>query len=143
MVYESLTVLQVHKKRKQIPMRISPETGPNVNPNLVSVPKPHTPKVVEFIDDLATVGLGDPNLRLLPSDPYQRAKARIKAEWCNRKLCSPYYQVLVRRSEDERRAAFDELVSSLREFSSELAGPYYFGSEVSIVDIALFPYASR
>ena len=53
----------------------------------------------------------------------------------NRRLCSPYYHVLVRREDGERADAFAGLLGSLREFSRGLeaghsasGGPFWGGS---------------
>jgi glutathione S-transferase len=55
--------------------------------------------------------------------------------------------VLVRKEESERREHFDRLVGGLRRFSAELRktdGPLFLpGSQLSIVDLALLPWAYR
>uniref|UniRef100_A0A7S3LGP4 Glutathione transferase n=1 Tax=Aplanochytrium stocchinoi TaxID=215587 RepID=A0A7S3LGP4_9STRA len=86
--------------------------------------------------------------QLLPdiSNPLARAKCRIKTDWVNRELCSPFYTVLVRKEHNLRRSAYDKIVRNLKIFSRDLGetpGPYYFGNEVSMTDIALIPWAYR
>ena len=103
------------------------------------------------------------NAPLLPADPFLRARARVAVEWVNKKLCSPYYAVLVRKDWGERRAAFDGLLDSLREFSAQCEenraervggggsdddndddGPFFFGNRhLSAVDVELIPWACR
>ena len=39
---------------------------------------------IEFADDLASVGVGDPDVRLLPADPYDRARCRVQGGWGDR-----------------------------------------------------------
>jgi glutathione S-transferase len=55
--------------------------------------------------------------------------------------------VLVRKEEPERREHFDKLVVGLKQFSEELRktdGPLFLsGSQLSIVDLTLFPWAYR
>lgn len=98
---------------------------------------------VEYVDDLARErGAADEEL-LLPAEPYLRAQARIEADAANKTLCSPYYRVLVRTDPTERKLAFDEMVEDLRAFERKLAGPMFFGDRLSLVDIALVPWAWR
>lgn len=96
---------------------------------------------VQFVDEIPA-----PGPRLLPTDAFGRARARVEADWVNRRLCSPYYAVLVRKDWDERRSAFAGFLTELRRFCNELrqsGGPFFFGDELSIVDIVFIPYACR
>jgi len=66
----------------------------------------------------------------------------------NRECCSPYYGVLVRTDEGERRENFDKLVLGLKAFSRELEkngdGRGFLGDgRLSNTDIALMPWAFR
>mmetsp|Transcript_8847 Transcript_8847/g.20036 ORF Transcript_8847/g.20036 Transcript_8847/m.20036 type:complete len:277 (-) Transcript_8847:74-904(-) len=100
---------------------------------------------VEYVDDLASA-VGDPatrNTPLLPADPAERARCRWAAEWANKKMCSPYYTMLVRTDVDERRRAFDELLESLAWWGSQRQGTFYCGDTLSAADVAPLPWAAR
>ena len=97
---------------------------------------------VEFASDLAAQQQCTRPL-LLSRDPFERASQRVEADFVNRRLCSPYYSILVRESPEERRAHFDDLLVSLKEFSGRIKGPFVGGGELSLVDCTLFPHAYR
>eukprot|EP01047_Picozoa_sp_COSAG01_P029682 COSAG01_NODE_2043_length_8564_cov_76.365859_9_plen_241_part_00 len=87
---------------------------------------------------------------LLPHDPWERARARNMAAWVDTALCSPYYACLIPNEhnspgqwQQKRAAGLETLLVNLRRFSAELEqrdGPFYFGSELSTVDLALAPW---
>lgn len=103
---------------------------------------------IEYIDELAR-SLGTPHADapwLLPDDLVERSAARGWSERVNRTLCSPYYTILVRSDDAERRAGYELLIKGLERFSAELekrGGPYFFGEHPSIVDLTLVPWAYR
>ena len=80
----------------------------------------------------------------MPSDPYLAAKCRIWADKVNRECCSPYYGVLVRTDEKERREHFDKLIDGLKAFSKEIennkGNTFLGGGRLANVDIALMPW---
>ncbi len=98
-------------------------------------------------------------LLLLSTDPFERAKQRAEAQVVNKTLCSPYYSVLVRTDEEERREHFERLLRDLRAFSRRMgerqmqtsrdasgSGDNYYcwgDGKLSIVDCALLPHAYR
>merc|ERR1712232_864775 len=87
---------------------------------------------IEYADDLASASNAP---RVMPVSPAQRALARMRADWVNRNICSPFYTVLVHKENQERQAGFDKLRTSLVEWVEEVRGPFYFGEQVSLVDI--------
>lgn len=95
---------------------------------------------VEYADDLAAAS-GAP--RIMPTSPAQRALARMRADWINRSIASPFYTVLVRKEQHERKEAFDKLRANITQFANEIEGPLYFGNQISSVDIAAFPWIYR
>lgn len=88
-----------------------------------------------------------PSQRLVSTDPYQAARCRLWAEKVNRDCCSPYYGVLVRKDESERKEHFATLIKGLENFSKELSktsGPLFLpDNQLSNVDLALLPWAFR
>ena len=99
---------------------------------------------VDFIDAISGA---KGTQRLVPEDPYEMARCRVWIEKVNRELCSPYYGVLVRKEEQERKEHFDQLIKGLKAFSKELSktsGPTFLNNgQLSNVDIALIPWAYR
>ena len=98
---------------------------------------------VQFIDELVEGG----TTSIMSSCPYERARARVDADWVNKHVCSPYYSVLVRQDAAEQRRAFESIVEGLEKFASwceEGEGAFYAGkSTPGLVDYALFPWAHR
>eukprot|EP00931_Biecheleriopsis_adriatica_P069142 TRINITY_DN43012_c0_g1_i1.p1 TRINITY_DN43012_c0_g1~~TRINITY_DN43012_c0_g1_i1.p1 ORF type:complete len:267 (+),score=52.17 TRINITY_DN43012_c0_g1_i1:46-846(+) len=95
---------------------------------------------VEYASDQAAAS-GAP--QVMPSCPAERARARMRAEWANRNICSPFYNILVRKDQQERQEAFGKLQANLTEWVKEIKGPLYFGDTLSLVDIAVFPWIYR
>lgn len=100
---------------------------------------------IDYIDQVANPD--SPDQRLVSIDPYQAARCRLWAEKVNRECCSPYYGVLVRKEESERKEHFATLVKGLENFSMELSktsGPLFLpDAQLSNVDLALLPWAYR
>ena len=104
------------------------------------------PVCLEYLDDLACMREGSSSgsgkaPRLLSLDPFERAKQRVDAAHVNQRLCSPYYDILVRRGKGERRAHFQSLLEALRELSGRMGeGPFIGGDDMSLVDCTLLPH---
>ena len=64
---------------------------------------------IDYIDSIANPT--EEKNRLVPSDPYLAAKCRYWADKVNRECCSPYYGVLVRKKDEERKENFNTLVN--------------------------------
>lgn len=99
---------------------------------------------IDFVDQISGASGFD---RLVPEDPFEAARCRIFADKVNRELCSPYYGVLVRKEDSERKEHFDNLIKGLRNFSNELSktsGSLFLAdNQLSNVDLALVPWAFR
>lgn len=118
-----------------VPTLVEPGTGRVVTESLVTV---------EYVDDYAREhgSTGAPSL--MPADPAERRRARELASSLNASACSPYYAVLCKQGRDEQLAAFCGLVGALRAFGEGLGErDFYLGDRLSIVDIALLPWAFR
>jgi glutathione S-transferase len=99
---------------------------------------------IEFVDELVNGGESP----IMPSCPYERARARVAADVVNKQICSKYYHVLVRQDANEQREGFEALLKGIEAFGGELVGPAggsFFGGATSpgLVDYALFPWAHR
>lgn len=99
---------------------------------------------VDYIDAVSGAVGTD---RLVPEDPYEAARCRIWADKVNKDCCSPYYGVLVRKEDHERKEHFAKLIAGLTSFSKELTktdGPVFLANkQLSNVDLALIPWAYR
>lgn len=101
---------------------------------------------IDYIDAIANA----PEYhKLNPTDPYLAAKCRIWADKVNKDCCSPYYGVLVRTDDKERKEHFNKLIDGLKSFSNEIeknsgSGDTFLGNgRLSNVDVALMPWAWR
>ncbi|EER15900.1 Glutathione transferase omega-1, putative [Perkinsus marinus ATCC 50983] len=95
--------------------------------------------VVEYIDNLAAK-FGFPGEPLLPrDDPTERQRLLERATFYNKNITSPFYAVLMRGD----KAEFDKMVAGAEKFISEMRGPFFNGSAISIVDIAAYPWILR
>jgi len=136
--WKSEELLQ-HSAAGLIPTLVEPgEGGRAVGESLV---------VLELVDELAGESDGAP---LLPADPWRRAEARRAAEWCNKRICSEYYNILVQREPEEQAAAFGRMRDAIIEFTTNAGsfkegfrGPLFDGERLTVVDCALAPHALR
>ena len=66
---------------------------------------------IDYVDAVSNATGKD---RLVSDDPYFAAQSRIWCEKVNRECCSPYYGVLVRKDDTERKEHFNSLVKGLQ-----------------------------
>lgn len=93
---------------------------------------------VEYIDE----AMGDGKPTLLPGPPSRRALARMWADKLNNTVCTEFYKLLMGKDHVAVDAAAAKILSCLHEFSQQCKGPFFFGEEFGIVDIALAPWAA-
>ena len=97
----------------------------------------------EYLDDVF------PDPSLLPSEPAQRAVARIWIDHANTRLAPSFGKLLRAQSTAEQSAAKVELTDALHhleqngfaQYSGQ--GPFFFGNEPSLVDFAFYPWFER
>jgi glutathione S-transferase len=97
----------------------------------------------EYLDEVF------PNPPLMAESPILRAKARIWTHYCNEYFTPDLYAV-IRNREPGKHAelaakAAERLRTVEREALSKLSGdgPYWFGSQISLTDLAWYPYFER
>ncbi|KAK0127748.1 hypothetical protein ONS96_007261 [Cadophora gregata f. sp. sojae] len=85
--------------------------------------------------------------RLMPSDPYTKARTRIWTDFVTSRIIPAFHRFLQHQpssksSIDEVRADF---LGNLKQFTEAMdpIGPYFLGSQVSMVDLVLAPWAVR
>ncbi|KAF2429650.1 glutathione S-transferase [Tothia fuscella] len=98
--------------------------------------------ICEFLED----AYPDHRTKLLPSDPYEKARCRIWCDFCTSRIIPAFHRFLQcqERGEglDEKRREFLE---TLKEFAKEMdgEGPYFLGRESCLVDFVVGPWAVR
>ncbi len=89
----------------------------------------------EFIDEV-TPG------SLLPADPLQKARARAWIEFASECLMD-YYQAAMAGDEEAFTKHRDALVDKLGRLQEQVKGPFFLGTEFSLVDTAVAPLLMR
>lgn len=90
-----------------------------------------------------------PEPALLPREPGRRALARIWIDYANTRLVPAFAQLLRAETPEQeaegRKALGDVLAFIEREglARSSDSGPYWLGAEVSLVDLAFYPWFER
>jgi glutathione S-transferase len=96
--------------------------------------------ISEFLNELS------PNsAKLLPEGPYDRAVARLAIDHINKSVVPAFFRLLqAQPSEpDKQVTALAEFKDVLAEISKKAKGPYFFGEDFSLVDVAIAPWAVR
>jgi len=97
----------------------------------------------EYLDEVF------PEPKLLPAAPAARATARIWVDFANTRFVTAWGRLLRGETAQERDAARLALEEALEHLESAgLArlsgeGPFFLGSEISLVDLALYPWFER
>jgi glutathione S-transferase len=88
-----------------------------------------------------------PDHDLYPSDPYNRARSHLMIDHISTKLIPSFYRFLQHTPSRDYTltSARTEFLSRLSFFVSEMhdPGPYFWGEEISMVDISFIPWACR
>ncbi|MEM8645602.1 MAG: glutathione S-transferase family protein [Pseudomonadota bacterium] len=90
-----------------------------------------------------------PENPLMPSDPVLRAKARIWIHYCDAYFVGDFYAVIQNKDRSKDSELKEKLAERLRkaerEGFGELSGdgPYWLGADVSLVDLAWYPFFER
>ena len=95
---------------------------------------------VEYLDEVYHNGVN-----LLPQDPYQRAVARMWADFTTKKLIPPYYAYLLKQNPEEQAKEKQKFLDNLYEFTEAMDkdGPFFQGDSLGFVDIMFAPWAAR
>lgn len=95
----------------------------------------------EYLDDLAD------HPPLLPATPRERAAARLWIELFSSSCVPGFYRLLRAQDAEQRAAAADRLHQALATVNAELekhaTGPYWWGADLSLTDIACYPWFER
>jgi len=96
----------------------------------------------EYIDELVA------ERPLLPETAQKRAEARLWIDYFGSKFVPLFYKVLMAQEADKQATFADEMVNVLAVLNDELQrrkenGFYWFGYQVGLADIALYPWFER
>jgi glutathione S-transferase len=84
---------------------------------------------------------------LLPRDPYEKARARLWMDHISGKVIPGFYKLLQHTPEKAYTVedARKEFLGHIRTLTEQMdpEGPWFLGSEISLVDISLAPWAKR
>ncbi|KAF9701956.1 hypothetical protein EKO04_000468 [Ascochyta lentis] len=83
--------------------------------------------------------------KLLPDDPYLRARTRIWTDYVGSRIIPAYHRFLQHQGEDGLKEKQTEFLNHLKEFTSEMdpEGPFFLGKEFSLIEIVIAPWANR
>ncbi|GAB7353884.1 hypothetical protein MBLNU459_g4239t1 [Dothideomycetes sp. NU459] len=100
--------------------------------------------ICEFLEE----AYPDHGPRLLPQDPYERARTRIWTDFCTSRIIPAFHRFLQFQPASDTQGleeARKEFLGHLKEFTKEMDtdGPYFLGSEVSLIDLVVAPWAIR
>jgi glutathione S-transferase len=90
-----------------------------------------------------------PEPALLPKTPAARAAARIWIDYANTRFVPAWGAVLRGATEQEREAGRRDLEAALEHIENAAlgqlsgGGPFWFGSDLSLVDLAFYPWFER
>ncbi|PHT51687.1 putative glutathione S-transferase parC [Capsicum baccatum] len=91
--------------------------------------------IIQYIDEV-----WKNNFSLLPSDPYQRAKARFLVDFINKKVHESSVKIWMGANEEQEKGK-EELIEWSKILEEELGDKLYFGGDVfGFVDITLVPF---
>ncbi len=97
----------------------------------------------EYLDEVF------PEPPLLPTDPGQRAIARIWIDYANTRFVTAFGKLLRGKDEAEQEQGRQELIESLLYIESEAfsklsgEGPHWFGQQLTLVDLTFYPWFER
>ena len=90
-----------------------------------------------------------PEPRLMPEDAFGRAQVRIWNHYCDEYFTGDFYAVLKNQDPSQHQGLLDRLGERFRRVEQEGLGklsgdgPYWLGAEVSLLDLAWYPFFER
>ncbi|KAJ5092735.1 hypothetical protein N7456_008596 [Penicillium angulare] len=152
-------------EEKQIPyeyIEVNPYNKPDsllsLNPRglvpTLSCPTQQGPKplyestvILEYLEE----AYPDNKPRLLPEDPYERARARIWIDYVTSRIIPSFHRFLQYQPQDGEDKEIglakvrDDFANHLKVWTKEMhsEGPFFLGPELTLPDIVLAPWAER
>jgi len=81
--------------------------------------------------------------RLLPTDAFERAFARLWLDYISKQIVPGYFRLIQAQGVEKQAEAREDYYKILRTFADLVKGPYFFGEEFTLVDIAIAPFIVR
>lgn len=85
--------------------------------------------------------------KLLPRDSFDKARARIWIDFVGSRVIPSFFRFLQYSDDTDQglQAAREDFHHQLKQFTQAMdeTGPFFLGSEISLVDIAIIPWAVR
>jgi glutathione S-transferase len=92
---------------------------------------------VEYIDE---VFHDNGTTQLLPGGPFQRAEARMWSNRLNNDIVTTFYMLLLNQNKVEQDKAANKMLGAVLDFCQNCKGPFFYGDEISIVDLTIAPW---
>ncbi|RPD57744.1 glutathione S-transferase C-terminal-like protein [Lentinus tigrinus ALCF2SS1-7] len=80
---------------------------------------------------------------ILPSDPFDRAYVRLWTAHVDKQIVPGFMRTVMAQEADKQQASLEEFYKAIRTLCEKVKGPYFFGEEFTLVDIALAPWVLR
>ena len=80
---------------------------------------------------------------LLPSDPADRAYARIWIDFISKSIIHTNQRLIQAQAPEKQREYLEDLKTAERTLAEKVKGPYFFGEEFSLIDVAIVPWVMR
>ncbi|EAS37101.3 glutathione S-transferase [Coccidioides immitis RS] len=95
----------------------------------------------EYLDDV----FSSHQPHLFPLDPYKKARAKTWVDFVTSRIIPSFNRFLQAQGEGEIAKAHNEFLGHLKEFidAMDSSGPYFFGEDFTMPDVALAPWAMR
>ncbi|OAX31942.1 glutathione S-transferase [Rhizopogon vinicolor AM-OR11-026] len=93
----------------------------------------------EFLED----AYPDYKPHLLPTDPFERAHARLWIDHTTKAIIPAWHRLLQGQTKEQQDAARQELYAAQGKLAQEVKGPYFAGEEFGLVDVANAPWVAR
>lgn len=102
--------------------------------------------ICEFLEEVYSSAEYAP--RLLPQDPYEKARCRIWIDFCTSRIIPAFHRFLQFQPPSDKeglQGVKREFLGHLKDFTKEMhpEGPFFLGSDISMVDLAFAPWAVR
>lgn len=115
----------------------------------IPVLKYHGERIVEssIINEFLEEAYPSSGNTLMPEEAIDKANARLAIDLCSFRFVPLYYRILIH--EGDEQAKFSRMMlDTLREIDHLLrqaspSGPYWFGDQFTLVDIAFVPFLDR
>ena len=100
--------------------------------------------VCEFLEDAYPS-----TKKLLPSDPYEKARVRIWTDFVTSRIIPSFHRFLQYQPKSPSDSGLskvrEDFLNKLKQFTEEMepTGPFFLGKELSLIDLIIVPWAVR